>query len=369
VEGRLELVDIPGKGKGYRAAKPISRGDVLLFDTALCSDVVGPSSNVEMARQCRQRKDEAFLTEVLSLEAGGPSEGQQRLVSVLGNNVFECSRETGRVALFTAAARFNHSCCPSAYVDSTRAECVVRALRNISAGEEVCVSYVPVSDSFTRRQESLRGRGIECTCERCRAEAEQDPQLAVPCQCGKDSFSVQEGTKMYQTCEHCLSSFDREESLHHLSKISEMNGYLGTPAAAQADPLDLVKKLTALEGLVATGAVNGAPPVHTASMFLLNNLANLHYHNATKVPGPHASASLDAFHQYKRRAIEVFELKHSSWTGQRDVDYFQILHGLLACGDLLPDYRNDWSKRLADACALCYGQPEVPAGLRAAARR
>mmetsp|Transcript_39041 Transcript_39041/g.125507 ORF Transcript_39041/g.125507 Transcript_39041/m.125507 type:complete len:166 (-) Transcript_39041:306-803(-) len=54
VQERLKLVDIPGKGKGYVAAKQIKQGEVLLIDTAMCSspeDSSGDASQyTQMAR-------------------------------------------------------------------------------------------------------------------------------------------------------------------------------------------------------------------------------------------------------------------------------------------------------------------------------
>lgn len=370
VGGRVELVDIPGRGKGYRATTTIRRGEVLLFDMAFCSDLVGPSSNADLARQCWQHKDREFLQlEVMSLQPGVTGEGQQKLVRALANNVFECTREPGHVALFVAAARFNHSCCPSAYVDSTRAECVVRALRDIPAGEEVCISYVPVSDSLAKRQEALNGRGFVCTCQRCEEETKADPQMLVPCTCGAASFSIQPGARSYQTCAECMATFEREEALHNLSKVVDINTFMQTPAATKEDPSKLVNRLSALEGVVMPGARNGVPPLHTASMFLLNNLANLQYHVAMRVPGPHASASLDVFYRCKKHAIEVFEAKHSMWTNQRDVDYFQLLQAMLACDTLKQEWKDLWKQKLADACVACFGQTDVPASFSAANRR
>jgi len=48
VDGRLQLVEIEKKGMGYKAAKPINKGDVLLFEAAAYS--IKPQQSMGMRR-------------------------------------------------------------------------------------------------------------------------------------------------------------------------------------------------------------------------------------------------------------------------------------------------------------------------------
>lgn len=47
---------------------------------------------------------------------------------------------------------------------------VILALREVSPGEEVTISYVDAEAPLEERVEALRDYGFECTCEKCNAE-------------------------------------------------------------------------------------------------------------------------------------------------------------------------------------------------------
>jgi len=77
--------------------------------------------------------------------------------------------------LDTFTALLNHSCDPNARLISEGAELRVRALKDISAGEELTISYGPdISDysnpsDYEGRQRYLRANyGFDCTCRVCK---------------------------------------------------------------------------------------------------------------------------------------------------------------------------------------------------------
>ena len=84
------------------------------------------------------------------------------------------SREYDRLAASIApgAALVNHSCGPSAAkVTGTGFNVELRALRDLSAGEEVTISYVPLCEPMAGRQALLRHHfNFICACHRCEAE-------------------------------------------------------------------------------------------------------------------------------------------------------------------------------------------------------
>lgn len=366
----LKLVPVDGKGLGYVAAADVKQGDLLIHETALCSGVMrlkdsyqGPSvtSNAcemyaDMARQMYQDLGGAFVEEkVMSLHKGY-SENVAKINAVLDCNTVECSREPGSVALFLATSRLNHSCCPNAYVDATRTECVVRALCDIPKGAEVCISYVPVSEPLERRREKLKNYNFECDCARCQQEAESDPHVSVPCSCNKFSFQMRANARNIQTCPTCYSGFDREESMHQLSKISEANKQMHL---LQSDPEGHLKKLTDLAKFVIHGARNGIPPSHTETVLLYSNLSAAHGFMARRAEAPEEPLRL--CHKFKRKAIEAFERKHGS-TRQRDVDFFQLLYsGVSTPGGQEAAF---YAEKLAEACVWCFGQPDLPDSLK-----
>merc|ERR1719310_2332869 len=92
----------------------------------------------------------------------------------------------------------------------------------------------------------------------------------------------------------------------------------------------------------------------------MNNIAHLHYHLATREKGDHCEQSLEAFHRYKKLAIEMFEEKHSTWTNQRDVDYFQVLHQFLKAVGHSEQGKQLHAQKLKEACLVHFGQTDLP---------
>ena len=86
------------------------------------------------------------------------------------------------VGLVPGAAMFNHSCCPNAAkVQSADFRVEVRALRPLSAGEQVTFSYVPLCDGLQERQAVLtRHFNFACDCARCEAESDGEPHAPPP---------------------------------------------------------------------------------------------------------------------------------------------------------------------------------------------
>ncbi|CAJ1459268.1 unnamed protein product [Effrenium voratum] len=77
------------------------------------------------------------------------------------------------IGLARRVAMMNHSCRPACEVEfgDGCATAVVRALRKISAGEELTISYIDESQPVRKRQRSLWLRyGFRCLCSRCARE-------------------------------------------------------------------------------------------------------------------------------------------------------------------------------------------------------
>ena len=80
--------------------------------------------------------------------------------------------------LYPRAALFNHDCLPNAcrfdYVDldsPKNTDIIVRAIHEIAAGREICLSYFPVNWRLKERQSRLQEEyGFTCVCDRCLVE-------------------------------------------------------------------------------------------------------------------------------------------------------------------------------------------------------
>lgn len=87
-------------------------------------------------------------------------------------------RKVRAYGIYPNASFFNHDCLPNAcrfdYVDAAgerNTEIVVRAIHEIPAGREVCLSYFPVNWSYAvRQQRLLEDYGFRCVCDRCEVE-------------------------------------------------------------------------------------------------------------------------------------------------------------------------------------------------------
>ena len=79
-------------------------------------------------------------------------------------------------AMFATTCKMNHSCDSNVVVlyrgmkwgEPLVAQCVAKC--DIEEGDELCISYVDVNETFEVRQKELANYGFECNCERCGAE-------------------------------------------------------------------------------------------------------------------------------------------------------------------------------------------------------
>lgn len=293
--------------------------------------------------------------------------GQQPLIRILETHTWECTREPGHVAYFPLAGNFNHSCCPNAFADTSRSECTVRALTDICEGEEVCISYVPVSDNFKKRRQKLRQYGFLCTCKRCEEEGKDDPFVKVPCKCGEYSFTFgtfSEGVLMDQKCPRCSARFEREHSRNNLLIVSEANRKQGEALMDRSQQYEAVwaqmKTLTPLERYVAKGATHGVPPLHLEAIQVLENLAGLHLHLALRLKGGQKVSAFQSFHRYKKQCLERLEEKHGTLTNHRDACYLRALQLLATTEGCSEEERQGYQQRLEEFCQSSYGQPDLP---------
>ncbi|KAI6028060.1 hypothetical protein PISMIDRAFT_98964 [Pisolithus microcarpus 441] len=106
---------------------------------------------------------------------GKPSLSPSELYSRFANNNFAIHSHFTTIAhgIFPLASRlFNHSCLPNAFPKYTlhrrhQVQMSIVAMRDIEAGEEVCISYVDPALLDTRQQIFRFTYGFTCTCPSC----------------------------------------------------------------------------------------------------------------------------------------------------------------------------------------------------------
>lgn len=172
----LYITDIPAKGKGIIALRYFQRGETVLAEVPLFTQniVRGNTSVLAALAQCSVEQQVAFFR---LHNCHGRRYAQA--LGIFETNVLPCGSNDahGHVAqrggIFLTGARFNHSCVPNVnnHWDAARGQLVFRALRDIEAGEELCLSYGRLLAKRSERRAELRAKfGFECACEACSLE-------------------------------------------------------------------------------------------------------------------------------------------------------------------------------------------------------
>ncbi|KAL2165654.1 hypothetical protein VTG60DRAFT_4058 [Thermothelomyces hinnuleus] len=119
----------------------------------------------------------------------GPVVDVFRVHDIVARNAFGVDRGDGRggggagqggggnggaAGLWIRAAYFNHSCVPNTEREFIGDLIVVRALRDIAAGEELVQSYDVTGDYEGRQKGLMTTWGFECNCALCEAERTDD---------------------------------------------------------------------------------------------------------------------------------------------------------------------------------------------------
>lgn len=89
---------------------------------------------------------------------------------LVNNNALPLGTAATRGGLFLTAARFNHSCTPNVHHawNARIGMETLHACRDVAAGEELVLSYIPTSLTRRERQAQLKGKfGFACGCAAC----------------------------------------------------------------------------------------------------------------------------------------------------------------------------------------------------------
>ncbi|KAI5856722.1 SET domain-containing protein [Durotheca rogersii] len=174
-EAASRIVDIPGKGKGVVATRNIGRAEVIMADWAsLLVDLDFPTRVRRTRGYTLLHKAVDQLPDpdrVLQL-ARSSAYSADIIEDVLRTNSFSYSfAGEPHMALYPNIARVNHACRPNAFVRFTPISLAVSlvALRDIEAGEEINITYIPLGTARNERQAALRKWGFNCTCSLCTA--------------------------------------------------------------------------------------------------------------------------------------------------------------------------------------------------------
>jgi hypothetical protein len=201
-------------GKGLFAARDVAAGEVVMCEkgfcvvwgegdgglTAVTYDVrddrirVAPAG-LERAVVARLMGNPSLISDVMGLygdwegsegkdvhsTVDGPVVDVFRVHDIVARNAFGVGSKDGQgggsAGLWIRAAYINHSCIPNTEREFIGDLMVVRATRDIAAGEEIVHSYDESGDYEARQQALMMTWGFDCGCALCAAEKEDDADM------------------------------------------------------------------------------------------------------------------------------------------------------------------------------------------------
>ena len=182
------VTEIPGKGRGLVAARDIKMGEFIFLDKPAI--VLPNHSPIDIDKSLTKEEFDAFMKQVSNLsseaklqfykleegrikEKGGGGMINKEIRIFLKNAVGKNS-----MLLLLNVALINHSCAPNAFVEEVEDQKnEVRAIKDISKGEEVTVFYRYFNSGYTykslgwkvnERTRAIKNKlGFECKCCVC----------------------------------------------------------------------------------------------------------------------------------------------------------------------------------------------------------
>ncbi|KIJ56950.1 hypothetical protein M422DRAFT_238538 [Sphaerobolus stellatus SS14] len=146
--------------------------------------------------------------------------------------------ETTPCALYLLPSLFNHSCDTKTTRMFFRDIMVVRATARISKGEEIFITYVPLSSPYTSREETLQRQfGISCHCETCRIERLEDKFTRTRKKTLEEELEVIMARVACKSNDKLLSSTDMSKITSLITKLEatySSNAPITKPTLARA---------------------------------------------------------------------------------------------------------------------------------------
>ncbi|KAK8125789.1 SET domain-containing protein 5 [Apiospora kogelbergensis] len=189
-----EDAEIPGKGIGLIATKPIRAGQRIMARTPAVMidrsalDTLSENESVALLVQGVEALPDLHRSRYLNLTTHGSFvDRQARISQIFAVNSFRTwvgDQGADFHSVFTEISRLNHDCRPNCvyYFDPETLSQKVYAVRDIMVGEEITVSYIDGFQSSAARRERLHEHwGFACGCPACTAEsylvAESDSRI------------------------------------------------------------------------------------------------------------------------------------------------------------------------------------------------
>ncbi|KAK3692639.1 hypothetical protein B0T22DRAFT_495738 [Podospora appendiculata] len=184
---RYDMKEFPGKGMGLVAKDHIRRGDLIMANTV--SLMIDYRALNELPRE-QYMQLQAYAVDFLpwphraallnlSIHDGTNLSHVAMIDKITTTNAFDIDPDAGDedqdnsfFVVFPEIARMNHECRPNAdyYFDHATLTQYIHAIRPISPGEEITLSYIDPVKKRAARQRRLRTWGFQCICHHCTQE-------------------------------------------------------------------------------------------------------------------------------------------------------------------------------------------------------
>ncbi|KAI0090417.1 SET domain-containing protein [Irpex rosettiformis] len=180
-EETFYVQQVPNKGQGIVAARPILRGEYLFSEPPLFTLSTSPTNSQILGALAKCTREEqcqyfalanSYRTKLLPALAI-----YETNFLLLGRGSLQPdAKQQDTAGIFILGSRFNSSCTPnvSKVWDELRRVMVFRTLRDVVEGEELCFNYCDVLATREQRQKELTlDFGFDCVCDACRLEDEK----------------------------------------------------------------------------------------------------------------------------------------------------------------------------------------------------
>ena len=156
--------------------------------------------------------------------------------------------EYGRIgtALLNSMSAMNHSCVPNAEVsDISHDQFAVRAIRNIAAEDQICISYINDLQCRAKRKERLSSvYGFCCSCQLCNGPEVSEKRDLVKCS-DCNSFWIENDVETECECEDCDLA-ERELIQKQLQRLTDRINESSDTSECCSDLLQSYSTLTRL---------------------------------------------------------------------------------------------------------------------------
>uniref|UniRef100_A0AC34FTA6 SET domain-containing protein n=1 Tax=Panagrolaimus sp. ES5 TaxID=591445 RepID=A0AC34FTA6_9BILA len=193
--GPIEIVNIPGKGRGVIASKDIKAGTLLVVSKAFSSGYsqdfpenlhsVSQKDGSQMLQVIKTmenlKNNPQRAKEVYDLYAGdmGVEEIPEGVIDAARiHRISEINRFAGDAsannfgcALFILPSYFNHACIANARKIIYHDVFIIHAITDIKKGEEICHTYIPLQFEYSVRKEMFNSWKFTCSCKLCEIDS------------------------------------------------------------------------------------------------------------------------------------------------------------------------------------------------------